>query len=76
MTTHITSLEAQNVLAQSQPLTVFSQMAVNVAMTVVKWETRARTRRALSKLDAAQLEDCGLSRDVAYTEAHRPFRKD
>jgi uncharacterized protein YjiS (DUF1127 family) len=35
---------------------------------VTAWDQRARTRRALSKLDAAQLKDIGVSLAAARAE--------
>lgn len=55
------------------PAPVVARWAVAFAVTVTKWDSRYRTRKALSKLTNAQLRDIGLERDVAYTEARRPF---
>lgn len=60
-------------LNDHQPLPLFARLAVFIAVTWVKWTVRRRTRRALLNLDVHLLNDIGLSRGVAYTEARRPF---
>ncbi len=52
-----------------------SALLVGMARRVALWERRARTRRALSHLDAAALRDLGLDPLTAQTEAARPFWK-
>lgn len=52
---------------------VAARWAMAFAVTVTKWDTRHRTRKALARLSDDQLRDIGLERDVAYTEARRPF---
>ncbi|WP_208349551.1 DUF1127 domain-containing protein [Pseudaestuariivita rosea] len=56
-----------------RPLTPLSQVAVAVAVTLVKWDERRRTRVALSQLDDHLLKDVGLNRDDALDEARRVF---
>lgn len=58
-------------LGQTAP--VAARWAMAFAVTLTKWDSRYRTRKALARLDDAQLADIGLERDVAYTEARRPF---
>ncbi len=58
-------------LGQAAP--VAARWAMAFAVMVTKWDTRYRTRKALQKLTDEQLADIGLERDVAYTEARRPF---
>jgi uncharacterized protein YjiS (DUF1127 family) len=41
--------------------------------TLQAWQTRARTRRELSGLSAAQLRDIGIDRIDADSEAAKPF---
>ena len=50
-----------------------SALLVGLARRVALWERRARTRRALSHLDAHALHDLGLDPEVAQAEAARPF---
>ena len=52
---------------------IAAQMALGFAVAVTKWHCRYRTRKALKTLPDHLLADVGLSRDVAYTEARRPF---
>jgi uncharacterized protein YjiS (DUF1127 family) len=44
-----------------------------VAVQVMTWETRYRTRKSLRDLDDHVLKDIGLSRAEAQKEAARPF---
>ena len=37
------------------------------------WRSRARQRRRLSELGADQLQDVGITREDALTEAAKPF---
>ena len=60
-------------LAQDHPLPVLARWALAFAVLVTKWDTRARTRRALSKLDTNGLRDIGISLDDARAEAARKF---
>ncbi len=39
------------------------------------WFTRHCTRKALARLDASDLNDIGLNRAAAATEARKPFWK-
>lgn len=52
---------------------VVARWAMAFAVTVTKWDSRYRTRKALKHLTDAQLHDIGIERDAAYTEARRPF---
>ncbi|EYD71940.1 DUF1127 domain-containing protein [Limimaricola hongkongensis] len=52
-----------------------SALLIGMARRVALWERRARTRRALSHLDAAALRDLGLDAAAAQAEAARPFWK-
>ncbi|WP_420567221.1 DUF1127 domain-containing protein [Thalassovita sp.] len=55
------------------PAPIVARWAMAFAVTVTKWDSRHRTRKALRQLSDAQLKDIGISRDAAYTEARRPF---
>lgn len=44
-----------------------------LAVTVLKWEQRQQTRRALSRLDAHLLADIGLNARAAQAEAKKTF---
>ena len=52
-----------------------SALLVGLARRVAVWERRARTRRALSRLDPHMLRDLGLDPVTARIEAARPFWK-
>ncbi len=56
-----------------RPLPPFSRIVLAVALTVVAWETRRRTRLAIRHLDAHLLRDIGLDPLDARTEAQKPF---
>ncbi|PHP29003.1 DUF1127 domain-containing protein [Limimaricola cinnabarinus] len=53
----------------------FSALLAGLARRVALWERRARTRRALSRLDAHMLRDLGLDPVSAEREAALPFWK-
>ena len=55
------------------PQSVFAHLIITVANTLLKWDLRVRTRRTLTRLTDAELNDIGLTRDDADTEARRPF---
>ncbi len=51
-----------------------SSLSIEKVLNVLKvWTSRARQRRALSKLDDRMLKDIGLSRAEARQEAVKPF---
>lgn len=60
-------------LPDSLPLPPFSRFVMDLALTLARWEMNLRTRKALEKLDAAQLRDIGLTTDQARTEWDKPF---
>ncbi|NSX55587.1 DUF1127 domain-containing protein [Parasulfitobacter algicola] len=60
----------------NRPLTPLSQLAVTVAVTLVKWNERRCSRIALKHLDDHLLKDIGLNRDDALHEARRVFWRD
>ena len=47
-----------------------------LAVTVLKWEQRKLTRRALARLDAHLLADIGLNATMADAEGRKPFWQD
>ncbi|CUJ92806.1 DUF1127 domain-containing protein [Shimia thalassica] len=59
--------------AQDYPLPVVARWAVAFAVTVTTWDRRVRTRRALARLDAARLQDVGISLQEAKDEAAKMF---
>ncbi|MBO9401875.1 DUF1127 domain-containing protein [Shimia sp. R9_3] len=67
-TAHLESLTSHAANAQ---LPVAARLALSFAALVTAWDQRARTRRALSKLDAAQLKDIGVSLADARAEVEK-----
>lgn len=65
-TSHLTKLTD---LAATAQLPVVARVASSFATTVTVWVQRARSRRVLSNLSAAQLKDVGLSLREARAEA-------
>jgi len=57
----------------SRPLTPFSTVALRVAVLLMQWGERRRTRIALEKLDDRLLQDIGVTPREARKEVHRPF---
>ncbi|MCF6443240.1 DUF1127 domain-containing protein [Nereida sp. MMG025] len=62
-----------DLLDLTRPLPPFSALVVKVAVALVTWETRARTRKQLAALDDHLLKDIGLARRDATREANRRF---
>lgn len=56
-----------------RPLPPLSRIAMAIALTVVAWETRRRTRLAIRRLESHLLRDIGLDPTEARTEAQKPF---
>ncbi len=55
------------------PLPLLARLALNFAEIVTLWDMKRRTRKALARLDDHLLQDIGIERDAALTEARRPF---
>ncbi len=68
----------QNVetLIANRPLPPVAAAVFALAVTVLKWEQRQQTRRALKRLDAHMLDDIGLSQRAAQLEANKSFWQD
>ncbi len=64
------------VLNAQAHLPVVAGLAVKFAVTVVKWDTRRKTRRSLKELEPHLLRDIGLDRFSAQAEATKPFWQD
>ncbi|MEQ3626538.1 MAG: DUF1127 domain-containing protein [Celeribacter sp.] len=60
-------------LAQRSALPLTAAVLVKAAETMTLWSERRRTRRTLAGLPKHLLDDIGMTGDVAYTEARRPF---
>lgn len=63
-------------LTAHRPLPPLANAVFALAVTVMTWEQRQQTRRALKRLDAARLADIGLSQDDARNECKKPFWQD
>ena len=57
-------------------LPVIARAAVKFAVLVTKWDTRQKTRKTLKALEPHLLDDIGLDRTSALTEAAKPFWQD
>ncbi len=72
--THARSIPTDALSILSEPGVPFAaQIAVKFAVLLTTWATRRRTRLALSRLEPWQLQDVGLTPDVAFDEARRVF---
>ena len=58
---------------QNRPLTPAATFALYVAVVLVSWAERRRSRLALKELDDHLLDDIGVTRAQATQEAERPF---
>jgi uncharacterized protein YjiS (DUF1127 family) len=67
------NIDALIYLRENNALPIVSVLAVEFAVTMSKWTTRQRTRRALSQLTKRDLEDVGLTPMQARREAARMF---
>lgn len=56
-----------------RPLPPVANAVFALAVTVLKWEQRQQTRRALRRLDPHMLADIGLSYDEARLECKKGF---
>lgn len=63
-------------LIAHRPLPPVAAAVFALAVTVLKWEQRRQTRRALKRLDAHMLNDIGLSKYAAEAEADKAFWED
>ncbi len=70
---HAKPARYQAPLSDNAKLPLIAVLAVGFARAATTWSTRARSRRALSRLSDEQLADIGLTRHQARTEARRPF---
>lgn len=51
----------------------WSNAPMNVRNILKSWRLRSETRRALARLTPYELDDIGLTPDVAAREASKPF---
>ena len=73
--TMTTTIPAQRtmLLQNRLPQSPLALVIITVATTLLTWDLRRSTRRALKNLTDTELQDIGLTRDEAYTEARRSF---
>lgn len=64
------------VLNAQANLPIVARLAVKFAVTMVKWDTRRKSRRSLKDLGPHLLHDIGLDRSSAQAEAAKPFWQD
>jgi len=64
---HIETLTAHH------PLPPLARTVFALAVTLLKWEQRQQTRRALRKLDPHMLADIGMSANDARIECKKAF---
>lgn len=67
---------AETLVFRPASLPPMSRLVLAVAVRVLAWETRARTRKQLGRLDDRILRDIGLDPLTAEAEATRPFWRD
>jgi uncharacterized protein YjiS (DUF1127 family) len=58
-----------------RPLPPVASAVFALAVTILKWEQRRQTRRALSHLDKHMLSDIGLNQHEAEMEHQKAFWK-
>jgi uncharacterized protein YjiS (DUF1127 family) len=66
-------LTFDDILNAREPIPPVAQVAFAISMTIMTWELRHRTRKALRKLEEHELNDVGIERVAACTEANRWF---
>ena len=70
---HVITLADRLKTSGGYPLPLLARLAMQFAVIVTTWDMKRRTRKQLLQLDDHLLRDVGIERDVAYTEARRPF---
>lgn len=67
---------AEILILRPASLPPFSQMALRMAVLIMTWELRHKTRKHLRNLDHHLLADIGLEQSLAAAEADLPFWRD
>ena len=62
-----------SVLSWLEGFAVWSKAPLDARKTLASWRLRSETRRALARLSPHELDDIGLTPDVASREARKPF---
>ncbi|MGJ8545362.1 MAG: DUF1127 domain-containing protein [Sulfitobacter sp.] len=58
---------------QARNLPLLAEIALRIAYIATKWDSRARSRKALAKLDAHELRDIGITPGQARVESAKAF---
>jgi uncharacterized protein YjiS (DUF1127 family) len=58
---------------RDQHLPPLSRLVLSIALTLVTWELRRRTRLDLLRLDAHLLNDVGIDQHLLEAEIDKPF---
>ena len=70
------NLATRNVLLNSgQSIPVLAHWALTVAVQLIAWDHRHRSRKSLSQLEDHMLRDIGLTSSNAFEESDKPFWK-
>ena len=70
------NLATRNVLLNSaQSMPVLAHWALTLAVQLIAWDHRQRSRKALGQLEDHMLRDIGLSDHAAFEESDKPFWK-
>jgi uncharacterized protein YjiS (DUF1127 family) len=70
------NLATRNILLNTgQSMPVLAHWALMVAVQLIAWDHRQRSRKALAQLEDHMLRDIGLTHSAAYQEAEKPFWK-
>lgn len=67
---------AETLVLRPASLPPLSRLVLRVAVLVMTWEARHRTRQHLGALDVHMLRDIGVDPLSARAEADRPFWRD
>lgn len=67
------SLQGISYSASARPLAPLSRIVLTIALTLVNWEERRRTRRVIGAMESHRLFDIGLDPETARIEAAKPF---
>ena len=67
------SAQRPTLLQSRHPQSPLALVVITAANTLLTWDLRRRTRKQLKNLTDTELQDIGLTRDEAYTEARRLF---
>ena len=70
------NLATRNILLNTgQSMPVLAQWALTMAVQLIAWDHRHRSRKHLGQLDNHMLRDIGLTGSAAFEESDKPFWK-